>query len=213
MRLIPGSCVGRAALSLFCLAPRGVCRAALVALGAVGSYPTISPLPFIARRATKGGLFSAALSVRIPSRKPVPRFREARCPMVSGLSSTPPPEEDETATVRGAAKPTLPYPRPTNNPNLRPPCPSPWRIFARAKSPENPGFVEWRFASAMNGSGGLKPPVRDMAPSGSHSTRAKSAMCPFLGAQTSPVRPGIADVPVRSFALHSAPHPPSPTEV
>ncbi len=36
---------GRAVLPLFCLAPRGVFRAALVALGAVGSYPTISPLP------------------------------------------------------------------------------------------------------------------------------------------------------------------------
>ncbi len=36
---------GRAALSLLCLAPPGVCTAAPVALGAVGSYPTISPLP------------------------------------------------------------------------------------------------------------------------------------------------------------------------
>ena len=30
---------------LFGLAPRGVCRASAVASGAVGSYPTISPLP------------------------------------------------------------------------------------------------------------------------------------------------------------------------
>jgi hypothetical protein len=57
-------CDGRAALPLFCLAPRGVCRAALVALGAVGSYPTISPLPESLR--TRGGMFSVALSVRVP---------------------------------------------------------------------------------------------------------------------------------------------------
>jgi hypothetical protein len=30
---------------LFGLAPRGVCRASAVASGAVGSYPTVSPLP------------------------------------------------------------------------------------------------------------------------------------------------------------------------
>jgi len=32
---------------LFGLAPRGVCRASDVATGAVGSYPTVSPLPSI----------------------------------------------------------------------------------------------------------------------------------------------------------------------
>ena len=62
---------GRAALPLFCLAPRGVCRAAPVALGAVGSYPTISPLPVPLRAI--GGMLSAALSVRVPrgSRPPL----------------------------------------------------------------------------------------------------------------------------------------------
>jgi len=62
---------------LFGLAPRGVFRASDVAIGAVGSYPTFSPLPNEAsesktsRRSTcgmppccfAGGLFSVALSV------------------------------------------------------------------------------------------------------------------------------------------------------
>jgi hypothetical protein len=62
---------------LFGLAPRGVFRASGVTTGAVGSYPTFSPLPNVAcifgvaqvslRDATvlrsAGGLFSVALSV------------------------------------------------------------------------------------------------------------------------------------------------------
>ncbi len=62
---------GRAALPLFCLAPRGVCRAAPVTLGAVGSYPTISSLPVPLRAI--GGMLSVALSVRVPrgSRPPL----------------------------------------------------------------------------------------------------------------------------------------------
>jgi hypothetical protein len=70
---------------LFGLAPRGVCRAPDVAIGAVGSYPTVSPLPTLSPTATRlrrllsgrpkvflrkateahhtGGLFSVALSV------------------------------------------------------------------------------------------------------------------------------------------------------
>ena len=55
---------GRAALSLLCLAPPGVFTAAPVALGAVGSYPTISTLPVPLRAI--GGMFSAALSIRSP---------------------------------------------------------------------------------------------------------------------------------------------------
>lgn len=39
-------CYGRVTLPLFCLAPRGVCHASSVAFGAVGSYPTFSPLPY-----------------------------------------------------------------------------------------------------------------------------------------------------------------------
>jgi hypothetical protein len=35
------------------------------------------------------------------SRNPVPRFLEARCPVVSGLSSNRPSEKDPSAAVRG----------------------------------------------------------------------------------------------------------------
>ena len=49
-RAIPGS--------LFGLAPNGVYRAPSIALGAVGSYPTFSPLP-----PEGGGMFSVALAV------------------------------------------------------------------------------------------------------------------------------------------------------
>ena len=45
----------------------GVCRAARVATSAVGSYPTVSPLP-----PEDGGLFSVALSVTDSSRRPCP---------------------------------------------------------------------------------------------------------------------------------------------
>lgn len=64
VRLLPGVSNGRAVLPLFCLAPRGVCRAALVTLGAVGSYPTISSLPVPLRAI--GGMLPVALSVRVP---------------------------------------------------------------------------------------------------------------------------------------------------
>src|SRR5216117_3408325 len=56
---------------LFGLAPTGGCRAAPVARRAVGSYPTVSPLPF----GYKGGLFSVALSVA--SRRPGVTWRSA----------------------------------------------------------------------------------------------------------------------------------------
>ena len=52
---------GRPLRSLFGLAPRGVYRAFDVATEAVGSYPTISPLP-----RKRGGMFSVALSVGFP---------------------------------------------------------------------------------------------------------------------------------------------------
>jgi len=60
VRLIPGDTNRAGTLPLLCLAPRGVYRASSVTLGAVGSYPTFSPLP-----TEVGGLFSAALSVRL----------------------------------------------------------------------------------------------------------------------------------------------------
>jgi hypothetical protein len=47
------------------LAPDGVCLATFVTEGAVGSYPTVSPFPF--QFAWSGGLFSVALSLKLPS--------------------------------------------------------------------------------------------------------------------------------------------------
>ena len=61
---LPGDRTRRAAsLPLFGLAPDGVCRALPVAGEAVGSYPTVSPLPVPSRAI--GGLLSAALSVAL----------------------------------------------------------------------------------------------------------------------------------------------------
>lgn len=67
--------VGQATRSLlFCLAPHGVFPAPSVTLGAVSSYLAISPLPFFALRASKGGIFSATLSVALPLRPGAPAF-------------------------------------------------------------------------------------------------------------------------------------------
>jgi hypothetical protein len=51
------------ARSLFGLAPGGACHAADVTAGAVGSYPTVSPLP---RAEARSGLISVALSLGLP---------------------------------------------------------------------------------------------------------------------------------------------------
>src|SRR5262245_38348514 len=67
---------------LFGLAPTGGCRAVPVARPAVGSYPTVSPLPF----GYKGGLFSVALFRRLTA----PRRYLAVCPVELGLSSNGP---------------------------------------------------------------------------------------------------------------------------
>ena len=54
-------------------------------------HPYLCPVPPLrGSLRTIGGLLSAALSVHRPLKTGVPRFHEARCPMVSGLSSTPP---------------------------------------------------------------------------------------------------------------------------
>ena len=71
----------RPARSLFGLAPGGACHAADVAAGAVGSYPTVSPLP---SAEAAGGLFSVALSLGSP-RAGVTRRHLS---LESGLSST-----------------------------------------------------------------------------------------------------------------------------
>jgi len=93
-RAIPGS--------LFGLAPNGVYRAPLITLGAVGSYPTFSPLP-----GEPSGLFSVALAVGDALRRRLPRVSRpqgagyaASCPAEFGLSSPgkaggdPPPSQD-----------------------------------------------------------------------------------------------------------------------
>ena len=61
--------------SLFCLAPDWVCPASFVTSGAVGSYPTISPLPRVPLSETRGGIFSATLSVTpsLPDAPPLSR--------------------------------------------------------------------------------------------------------------------------------------------
>ncbi len=64
----PGSGASHAIASLFGLAPDGVYRAGPVTRPAVGSYPTVSPLPDPERIRAIGGLFSVALSVA--SRRP-----------------------------------------------------------------------------------------------------------------------------------------------
>jgi len=84
--------------SLFGLAPDGVYRAPLITLGAVGSYPTFSPLP-----GEPGGLFSAALAVGDALKRRLPRISHPRGagyaasrPAEFGLSSPGKPE----ATLR-----------------------------------------------------------------------------------------------------------------
>jgi hypothetical protein len=76
---------------LFGLAPRGVFRASSVARRAVGSYPTVSPLPAkahlnddeqvslppVTAATFRGGLFSVALSVSLL----LPWRYQARCPL------------------------------------------------------------------------------------------------------------------------------------
>src|SRR5438067_10953671 len=57
----PGSAAGNRIAPLCALAPGGACRAAHVAMGAVRSYRTVSPLP-----AGAGGLFSVALFREAP---------------------------------------------------------------------------------------------------------------------------------------------------
>ena len=95
----PGASMGRAIPgSLFGLAPNGVYRAPAITLGAVGSYPTFSPLP-----GEPGGLFSVALAVGDALKRRLPRVSRpqgagyaASCPTEFGLSSPGKPE----ATLR-----------------------------------------------------------------------------------------------------------------
>ena len=63
---LPGDSASSVDVPLFGLAPDGVYRAVTVTSAAVGSYPTVSPLPDL-RRAI-GGLLSVALSVAFTRR-------------------------------------------------------------------------------------------------------------------------------------------------
>ena len=84
---------------LFGLAPAGVCHAAAVTSRAVGSYPTVSPLPELRRTGAIGGLFSVALSVGALRHRPgvtwqralrSPDFpRALACPRPSGRQHPP----------------------------------------------------------------------------------------------------------------------------
>jgi hypothetical protein len=67
---LPGNDASSIIASLFGLAPDGVYRARPVASAAVGSYPTVSPLPDPLRAI--GGLFSVALSVALAFRRMAP---------------------------------------------------------------------------------------------------------------------------------------------
>jgi len=73
---------------LFCLAPHGVCHASFIAVGAVGSYPAVSPLPSIARGF--GGRFVFCDTFHCAGLpRSLQRLRAACCLTVSGLSSRP----------------------------------------------------------------------------------------------------------------------------
>jgi hypothetical protein len=76
--------------SLFGLAPDGVFRASALALGAVGSYPTFSPLPaLLAKRRRFAFLWhcpSRSLAASSPACIPLPGYAASH-PLVFGLSS------------------------------------------------------------------------------------------------------------------------------
>ena len=96
--------MGRASPALlFGLAPRGVYRAPDVTIGAVGSYPTVSPLPDAAAvedlpevsppadhrgRLRRRFIFCGTFHGRAVT-GPTPWRYQARCPAESGLSSRP----------------------------------------------------------------------------------------------------------------------------
>jgi hypothetical protein len=108
--------------SLFGLAPGGACLAIPVTRNAVGSYPTLSPLP----RTCRGGLLSVALSRSSPVALAGPRLR--RADVIRRLAIVEP----------GLSSSELPHPRPPGHlidvsilPHCRARCSSPatdWSI-------------------------------------------------------------------------------------
>ena len=74
--------------SLFGIAPGGVCRAGPVARPAVGSYPTVSPLPQEAEAPRGGTLFCGTFpEVALAGRYPAPCLHGARTFLPGGLST------------------------------------------------------------------------------------------------------------------------------
>ena len=105
MRLLPGvihpaeaGLAAEPAFPLFCLAPRGVCPASFLAVGAVSSYLAFSPWPCVAK-APQGGMFSVTLSVA-PAYAKDPRVFTRhvalRCPDFPLVRSRPKPARRAT---------------------------------------------------------------------------------------------------------------------
>lgn len=75
-------------MSLFGLAPDGVCHASDVTIGAVSSYLTFSPLPRPVNKSyVAGSIFSVALSIPVNLLYGIPGFPGASCSSEPGLSS------------------------------------------------------------------------------------------------------------------------------
>ena len=72
---------------VFGLSTRKVCRASHVAMGAVGSYPAVSPFP-PHEESNGGSLFSVALSVPWPKPKSFPLGSTVPCVARTFLSKT-----------------------------------------------------------------------------------------------------------------------------
>ncbi len=92
--------------SLFGLAPGGVCRAAAIAGGAVGSYPTVSPLPEARMRRGRSVLCGTFPGLASAGRWPAPSSRGARTFLQRGIAPAPavarPPGTDALLRPRGA---------------------------------------------------------------------------------------------------------------
>ncbi len=108
---------------LFGLAPTGGYRATAVTSGAVGSYPTVSPLPSVSLAASSGRSVLCGPFRHLA----VPRRYLAVYPLELGLSSTVEPRLLKT-----------PRPRPSH-PALRP-----FRMIIQSPLPGHPGQTEAR---------------------------------------------------------------------
>jgi len=97
--------------SLFGIAPGGVYHAGPVARSAVGSYPTVSPLPQEAEAPRGGTLFCGTFpEVALAGRYPAPHFHGARTFLPGGLSTLAgaavrPTDRADMAGGRGAVNP------------------------------------------------------------------------------------------------------------